>query len=81
MVKIIIILKKIIFLIAPRQHPEVCSLSTNEIPVVALLIQGGFDCARLILDHLKKNLPVVVVRGSGGLADLLAYAFYEVSER
>lgn len=64
-----------------RQHPDVCSLSSNEIPVVALLIQGGYDCARLILEHLKKNLPVVVVRGSGGLADLLAYAFYEVSER
>ncbi|XP_042900024.1 transient receptor potential cation channel subfamily M member-like 2 isoform X2 [Parasteatoda tepidariorum] len=65
----------------PRKHPDVCSLSTNEIPVVALLVQGGFDCARLILEHLKKHLPVVCVRGSGGLADLLAYAYYEVSER
>ncbi|GFY71111.1 transient receptor potential cation channel subfamily M member 6 [Trichonephila inaurata madagascariensis] len=65
----------------PRHHPDVCSLSANEIPVVSLLIQGGYDCARLILEHLKKQLPVVVVRGSGGLADLLAYAYYEVSER
>ncbi|KAF8770629.1 Transient receptor potential cation channel like protein [Argiope bruennichi] len=65
----------------PRRHPDVCSLSANEIPVVSLLIQGGYDCARLILEHLKKQLPVVVVRGSGGLADLLAYAYYEVSER
>ncbi|KAG8179377.1 hypothetical protein JTE90_012073 [Oedothorax gibbosus] len=67
--------------VAPRRHPDVCSLSSNEIPVVSLLIQGGYECARLILDHLKRQLPVVCVRGSGGLADLLAYAYYEVSER
>ncbi|XP_035207047.1 transient receptor potential cation channel subfamily M member-like 2 isoform X2 [Stegodyphus dumicola] len=67
--------------ITPRRHADVCSLSINEIPVVALLIQGGYECARLILEHLKKHLPVVVVRGSGGLADLLAYAYYEISER
>nr|UPO70949.1 sTRP4 [Mesobuthus martensii] len=61
--------------------PEYCPLGSVEIPVVALLIQGGYNCARLVLDHLKKKLPVVVVRGSGGFADLLAFAYYEVEQR
>ncbi|UYV68963.1 TRPM [Cordylochernes scorpioides] len=55
--------------------------ATTEVPVVALLIQGGYECARTVLEHLKKQLPVVVVRGSGGLADILAYAEYEVRQR
>ncbi|UYV70179.1 TRPM [Cordylochernes scorpioides] len=52
-----------------------------EIPVVALLVQGGYNCSRMILEHLKKQMPVVVLRGSGGLADLLAFAFHEVTQR
>uniref|UniRef100_A0A1W7RAU8 Protein ced-11 n=1 Tax=Hadrurus spadix TaxID=141984 RepID=A0A1W7RAU8_9SCOR len=60
---------------------EQCPLGGVEIPVVALLVQGGYNCARLVLDHLKKRLPVVVIRGSGGFADLLAYAYYEVEQR
>ncbi|XP_067129859.1 transient receptor potential cation channel subfamily M member-like 2 isoform X1 [Centruroides vittatus] len=66
---------------ADPSNQEYCLLGTIEIPVVALLIQGGYNCARLVLDHLKKKLPVVVIRGSGGFADLLAFAYYEVEQR
>lgn len=61
--------------------PDLCSLVNMEIPVVALVIQGGYDCARLVLECLKKQFPVVVLKGSGGLADLLAYAYMELSHR
>lgn len=64
-----------------RNEDDISSLGSNEIPVVALLIQGGYNCARLVLEHLKKQLPVVVLYGSGGLADLLAHAYYEVQYR
>ncbi len=60
---------------------EVCSLKNMEIPVVSIVIQGGYDCARLVLDHLKRRNPVVVLRGSGGLADLLAFAYLEMQQR
>ncbi|XP_076316396.1 transient receptor potential cation channel subfamily M member-like 2 isoform X3 [Tachypleus tridentatus] len=57
------------------------TLGSSEVPVVAILIQGGYDCVRFVLDHLKKQFPVVIIRGSGGLADLLAYAYSEFKHR
>nr|XP_042901467.1 transient receptor potential cation channel subfamily M member 2 [Parasteatoda tepidariorum] len=58
-----------------------CTLGIMEIPVVAVLFQGGTDCARLALDHLKKHLPLVVMKGSGGLADILGFAYGEITQR
>ncbi|CAG2120476.1 unnamed protein product, partial [Medioppia subpectinata] len=60
---------------------DLCSLTNTEIPIVSIVIQGGYDCARLVLDHLKRQQPVVVLRGSGGLADLLAFAYLETQQR
>lgn len=62
-------------------QPDLCSLINMEIPVVSIVVQGGYDCARLVLDSLKRNFPVLVLRGSGGLADLLAYAYMELKQR
>lgn len=61
--------------------PDLCSLVNMEIPVVSIVIQGGYECARLVLDCLKKQFPVVVLRGSGGLADLLSYSYGELKQR
>ncbi|XP_037570265.1 LOW QUALITY PROTEIN: transient receptor potential channel-like [Dermacentor silvarum] len=52
-----------------------------ELPLIALLVSGGDGCARLVLEHLKRQLPVVVFEGSGGLADLLAFAYRESQRR
>jgi len=52
-----------------------------EIPVVSILIQGGYDCARLVVECLKKRFPVVILRGSGGLADLLSFAYVELKQK
>ncbi|CAG2103874.1 unnamed protein product [Medioppia subpectinata] len=60
---------------------DLCSLTNTEIPIVSIVIQGGYDCARLVLEHLKRQQPVVVLRGSGGLADLLAFAYLEAQQR
>jgi hypothetical protein len=58
-----------------------CSLGDYEIPVVSIVIQGGYDSSRLVLQQIKNKIPVVVFRGSGGLADLLAFVEYEIRER
>ncbi|CAL1287800.1 unnamed protein product, partial [Larinioides sclopetarius] len=58
-----------------------CALGILEIPVVAVLFQGGTDCARLVLDHLKRHLPLVVMKGTGGLADILGFAYSEINQR
>ncbi|XP_053204968.1 transient receptor potential cation channel subfamily M member-like 2 isoform X2 [Panonychus citri] len=64
-----------------KDVPDLCSLTNMEIPVVSIVVQGGYDCARLVVDCLKRQYPVVVLRGSGGLADLLAFAFSELEQR
>lgn len=73
-----------------EEGPFVCPLSaqtekpklgTSDIPVIALLIGGGNKSALMVLDHLKKQIPVVVVKGSGGAADLLAFAYEEIKEQ
>lgn len=61
--------------------PDLCTLMNMEIPVVSIVIQGGYECARMVLDCLRKQFPVVVLRGSGGLADLLSYVYTEVKQR
>ncbi|XP_015781855.1 protein ced-11 isoform X2 [Tetranychus urticae] len=64
-----------------KDVPDLCSLTNMEIPVVSIVVQGGYDCARLVVDCLKRQYPVVVLKGSGGLADLLAFAYSELEQR
>ncbi|XP_054165224.1 transient receptor potential cation channel subfamily M member 1-like [Oppia nitens] len=61
--------------------PDLCSIETSEVPVVSILMNGGYECARLVLNHIRQELPVVVLRGTGGLADLLAFADIETRDR
>lgn len=45
-------------------------------PVVTLLTKGEPGSLKDVEELLKKGLPVVVVKGSGGVADVLAYAVF-----
>lgn len=56
-------------------------LGMSDIPVIALMIGGGNKSTLMVLEHLKKQIPVVVVKGSGGAADLLAFAYEEIKEQ
>ncbi|XP_054166897.1 transient receptor potential cation channel subfamily M member 3-like [Oppia nitens] len=64
-----------------RLSVDSLSMNSKEIPIVVLVVQGGYDCARLVLDALKRRQAVVVLRGSGGLADVLAFAFQQIEQR
>ncbi|CAG2164306.1 unnamed protein product [Oppiella nova] len=60
---------------------DLVSIERNEIPVVSIVIKGGYNSSRLVLQQIKNSLPVVVLRGSGGLADLLAFVDNEIRDR
>ncbi|CAN7992774.1 unnamed protein product [Ixodes hexagonus] len=62
----------------PWQHAP---LAEDSVPLVSLLVRGGSGCLRLALDHLRRQLPLLVLEGSGGLADLLAFAYRQVQRR
>ncbi|KAL1469811.1 hypothetical protein MTO96_024793 [Rhipicephalus appendiculatus] len=61
--------------------PPPSTLYSAEIPVIALVCQGGTGCNKMVLEHLKKQLPVLVIQGSGGVADLLSLAYNEIDRR
>ena len=44
------------------------------VPLVALMVEGGANCIRVAVDYLADSKPVVVVEGSGRAADVLSLA-------
>jgi SLOG in TRPM, prokaryote/SMODS and SLOG-associating 2TM effector domain 1/Protein of unknown function (DUF4231) len=51
------------------------ALITDKTPGVAILAGGGQNTAKEVLQAVRQNLPLVVVEGSGGLADEIAEAW------
>ncbi|XP_077991932.1 transient receptor potential cation channel subfamily M member-like 2 isoform X2 [Glandiceps talaboti] len=51
-------------------------LGPNDRPtsVVLIQIEGGIDTTRTVRNSLKKNIPVVVCKGTGRASDYLSYA-------
>lgn len=47
---------------------------------MTILVDGEPENANLILNIIKKQIPVVVLQGSGGLADLIAYAYNRIMD-
>ncbi|ELT87598.1 hypothetical protein CAPTEDRAFT_226576 [Capitella teleta] len=45
------------------------------IPVVIVLVEGGYDALDDVYRSLTQRIPVVVCEGTGRAADILAYAF------
>ncbi|GBM23290.1 Transient receptor potential cation channel subfamily M member 2 [Araneus ventricosus] len=60
---------------------DLCSIRTYETPIITLLFQGEASDIHLVLGLIKNRLPVVVVEGSGGLADILAFAYHHITCR
>ncbi|KAJ8305130.1 hypothetical protein KUTeg_017315 [Tegillarca granosa] len=56
----------------------VCNTNT---PLVGLLLQGGPAQIDHVASLLKKQIPVIVVKGSGYAANLIAFVIQEMQER
>lgn len=48
------------------------------IPFTAILMQGDFKTAKLCSRYLVKQIPILILQGTGGFADLLSYAYLEL---
>ncbi|OQV11764.1 putative Transient receptor potential cation channel subfamily M member 7 [Hypsibius exemplaris] len=53
----------------------------EQVPLIAVLIQGGMRALDMVHDYLKSDVPVLVIKGTGFLADILAFAYEEHKER
>ncbi|GFU25764.1 transient receptor potential cation channel subfamily M member 2 [Nephila pilipes] len=57
------------------------SVSAYETPILTILFHGEVSDIHLILGLIKNRLPVVIIEGSGGLADILAFAYHQITCR
>eukprot|EP00106_Octopus_bimaculoides_P006451 XP_014773893.1 PREDICTED: uncharacterized protein LOC106871768 [Octopus bimaculoides] len=46
-----------------------------KIPAVAVMIRGGPETLKSVLDSISRNIPVVIVKDSGRAADIMADAY------
>ncbi|CAI9735208.1 transient receptor potential cation channel subfamily M member-like 2 [Octopus vulgaris] len=51
-----------------------------KIPAVAVMVGGGPGTLKSVYDSISRNIPVVIVKGSGRAADVLADAYQTVLE-
>jgi len=54
----------------------------SNIPVVCVVVEGGTNTIRMVLEHVTDNppVPVVVCDGSGRAADLISFTHRYASE-
>jgi hypothetical protein len=46
----------------------------RKLPSIAMVVNGGVNAMAAVLTAVRDGLPIVVIRGTGGLADLLSQA-------
>lgn len=55
--------------------------TSNVIPIVGLLVQGSPKVIDHVHFYVQNKMPVVVLKGSGGLADMISYVSDEIHEK
>jgi len=64
-----------------RLEADGIQMFDQQIPAVSLLVQGSPACLDHVAFYVANKLPVVVLRGSGGLADILGYVLEELKDK
>ncbi|XP_014774531.2 transient receptor potential cation channel subfamily M member-like 2 [Octopus bimaculoides] len=54
--------------------------SKVKIPAVVIMVEGGPGTLKSVCDSISRNIPVVIVKGSGRAADVMADAYQTVLE-
>jgi hypothetical protein len=52
-----------------------------KVPIVSLIICGDLSSIDSVEYKINKEIPVVVLKGSGGAADVIAFAFEEINKK
>ncbi|ESO93554.1 hypothetical protein LOTGIDRAFT_161660 [Lottia gigantea] len=68
-------LEKVIAKLKSTMKTDDTGTETKDIPVVLLVLQGGPGTYQTIHGAIKNKTPTVVIKGTGGAADIIAQAF------
>ncbi len=53
----------------------ICSDTGLGIPVVLVVVEGGYDAIEDCRKSLSQKIPVIICEGTGRAADIIAYAY------
>ena len=53
----------------------------RQIPMVCLMIRGDLSSIDEIDFKIRREIPVIILKGSGGAADIIAFAQEELNEK
>lgn len=56
-------------------------LEDRQIPMVCLMIRGDLSSIDAIEFKIRREIPVVVLKGSGAAADIISFAHEELMEK
>ena len=57
------------------------NVENRQIPMVCLMIRGDLKSIDSIELKIRKQIPVIILKGSGAAADIISFAFEELSEK
>ena len=60
---------------------EMQKVESTFIPFIGILVQGDIHTAYTCVNYLIEKVPILVIKGTGGCADLIAYAFNQLKCR
>ncbi|CAI9735458.1 Hypothetical predicted protein [Octopus vulgaris] len=49
-----------------------------KVPAVAVMVGGELETLKSVSDSISRNIPVIIVKGTGQAADIMAYAYERV---
>ncbi|CAF1546940.1 unnamed protein product [Adineta ricciae] len=67
------------FLRESKNHSA--SMETITFPLVYIFVRGTLDTIEILQDKIEQNLPVVIINGTGSVADLIALAYNTINTK
>ena len=58
-----------------------CVQSVDSVPNILLVLEGNQETLKHVQQAIQNHIAILVVRGSGGMADILAYAYLNALEK
>ncbi len=52
----------------------------RQVPMVCLMIRGDLNSIDVIDAKIRKEIPVVILKGTGAAADIISFAYTEMNE-
>lgn len=56
-------------------------IENRQIPMVCLVIRGDLNSIDAIDSKIQREIPVIILKGSGAVSDIIAFASYELNEK